>query len=138
MRGSPFLRALAAFVIIAALGWPLERLTHRGKAEVAPPRSTAVQAESVTIAFSFTHLPTRVAISHLGKEIWMAEVKEPEIETQFALPWPEEGVDLRVTIDWPESTVLAGAQMRVTDPEGVEHARGIFSRGPADEVLTFE
>jgi hypothetical protein len=53
------------------------------------------------------------------------------------LQWPDEGIDLRFVIEWPEGAALAGAEIRVTDPHGTEHVGSIFSRGPADEVLTF-
>ena len=32
---------------------------------------------------------------------------------------------------------LAAARLQLTDPDGNEHVKSIWSRGPADEVLTF-
>ena len=137
MRGSPLLRALAALIVIAALGWPLERLTHRSSAGLLPTAAPAPAEKPVKIGISFTHLPTRLAIWHLGQEIWSAPVTEPEIETELKLVWPPEGVDLRFVVDWPEGTPFSAAQVRATDPEGTEHVGSIFSKGPADEILTF-
>ena len=137
MRGSPLFRALAAFIVIAALGWPLERLTHRSSAGLLPVVAPAPAEKPVKIGISFTHLPTRVAILHLGQEIWSAPVTEPEIETELKLVWPPEGVDLRFVVEWPEGTPFAAAQVRATDPEGTAHVGSIFSKGPADEILTF-
>ena len=137
MRGSPLIRALAAFLIIAALAWPLGRLTHRSEASPqALEEKPAEERQVVAVAFSFTQLPARVAIWHLGQQVWQSEVKDSEIDATVNLQWPEEGIDLRVVIDWPEGDSLAGAQVRVVDPQGVEHERAIFSKGPADEILT--
>jgi hypothetical protein len=137
VRGSPLLRALAAFLVIAALGWPLEKLTHRSKAMLLPQVAPAADQKPVLVSFRFTHLPRRVAIWHLGKEKWTSTVNESEIEFELKLDWPREGIDLRVVVDWAEGAPLAGAQIRVIDPEGTEHTGSIFSKGPADEVLTF-
>jgi hypothetical protein len=137
VRGSPLLRALAAFIIIAALGWPLAKLTHRGAAAPIAALPAQGHEKAVTVALSFTHLPRRVAIWHLGEEKWSADVKESQIETTLTLPWPSEGVDLRFVVDWQDTGSLAGAQVRITDPEGTEHLGSIFSKGPADEILTF-
>jgi hypothetical protein len=136
VRGSPLIRALAAFLIIAALAWPLGRLTHRSEANAEVLRTKPPEDRQVAIAFSFTHVPARVAIWHLGEQIWESDVKATEIDTMLEVPWPEEGIDLRVLIEWPKGNQLAGAQVRIVDPEGVEYERGIFSKGPADEILT--
>jgi Flp pilus assembly protein CpaB len=138
MRGSPLLRALLAFFVIGLLGWPLARLTRRSEARMAGAPPAEAEEKPVLVAIRFTQLPRSVSISHLGQEKWKTtEVKEPEIETELKLPWPPEGVDLRIAIDWPDGSVFAGAQVRVTDPEGTEHFGSIFSKGSADEVLTF-
>lgn len=137
MRGSPLLRALFAFLILAALGWPLARLTRRGAAPPIAEAATPVEARPVTLAMNFTEQPTRVAVHHLGREVFVASVSQPHLEATIALPWPEEGIDLRFMIAWPEGSPLKAAEVRVTDPEGSEHAGSIFSEGPADQVLTF-
>jgi hypothetical protein len=134
VRGSPLIRALAAFLIISALAWPLGRLTHReASAEVLEAKPA--EERQVAIAFSFTHVPARVAIWHLGEQIWESKVKDTEIDTTLEVRWPEEGIELRVLIEWPEGNELAGAQVRIVDPERVEYERAIFARGPADEIL---
>ena len=139
MRGSPLIRALLAFIIIGLLGWPLARLTHRSEAKAIGDLPVPISEEKpVFVAMSFTQLPRRVAISHLGQEKWAtADIKDSKVEAKLNLAWPVEGVDLRVAIDWPEGTSLMGAQVRVTDPEGTEHVASIFAKGPADEILTF-
>jgi len=137
VRGSPLFRALAAFFIIAALGWPLERLTRRSEAAPVPMIPGKSEEMVVTVKMRFTALPSRAAIWHLGKEIWTTQVKDSEIEADLKLEWPTDGVDLRFFIEWPDGNPLAGAEIQVTDPEGIEHLGSIFAAGPADQVLTF-
>ena len=135
MRGSPLLRALIAFAVLASLGWPLWRLTHATAtapvAEIATPQKTA------HLTLTFTLPPRGVSVRHLGKEVWSEPNPAGEIQRDLALPWPREGVDLQFQIDWPADAPLAAARVRLTDPEGREHERSIFAKGPADEVLTF-
>jgi hypothetical protein len=135
MRGSPLLRALVAFLVIALLGWPLWRLTRATGAVHAAEVATAVQP--VHLALIFTLAPRGLKVLHLGKEIWAEANPAAEVEHDLALPWPKEGVDLQFQIDWPADAPLAAAQVTVTDPSGRAQVRSIFFKGPADEVLTF-
>jgi hypothetical protein len=73
----------------------------------------------------------------LGREIWAAEVSGSEVETDLALPWPAEGIDLRFLVVWKDETPLAAVRVVVTGPDGEERERTIWARGPADAVLTF-
>jgi hypothetical protein len=135
MRGSPLFRALVAFLVIALLGWPLWRLTRA--TESVRTEEVAASVQPVHLAFSFTLAPQGVKVRHLGKEVWAAANPSADIEHDLMLPWPKEGIDLQIQIDWPAAAPLAAAQVTVTDPTGHEHLRSIFSKGPADEVLTF-
>jgi hypothetical protein len=127
---------LLAFVAIAALGWPLARLTASRPAPVVV-EPAPVAAQNVHLALAFTAPPSRVAVLHLGKEIWAADLNASDVETDLALPWPEEGVDLRFLVAWPDDAPLAAARIVITGPDGEDRERSIWSRGPADAVLTF-
>ena len=135
MLGSPLFRAVIAFVSLAVLGLPVWRLTHTRAS--APQAEVAPVAKPVHIAIAFTVAPRGVKVRHLAKEIWADASASGEIERDLTLPWPKEGVDLQIQIDWPADAPLAAARVRVTDPDGREHEKSIFSKGPADEVLTF-
>ena len=135
MLGSPLFRAVLAFVALAALGWPVWRLTHGYASAPAAEVATAVKTAHVTIAFTLP--PRGVKLRHLGREIWSEANPPGEVGHDLALPWPKEGVDLEFQIDWPADAPLAAARVRVTDPDGREHEKSIFSKGPADAVLTF-
>jgi len=138
MRGSPLLRALIAFLAIGLTAWPLGRLTRHAGAVSEPP--SAAGQDKLTPAhleLTFTQIPRRITVMHLGKEIWTSEVNDAEIEQDLSLPWPDEGIDLRFVIAWPEDATLMAARVRIAAPDGRELEQSIWSRGPADTVLTF-
>jgi hypothetical protein len=136
VRGSPLLRAFIAFIGIALVGLPLWRLTHRTSVAVAAP-VPEVKSQPVQIEFTLTQPASKLSVRHLGKVVWSGEASNSSAEAEFTIPWPPDGVDLRVQIEWPENAPLAAARVRLTDPEGGEQERSIWSTGPADEVLTF-
>lgn len=139
MRGSPLQAAFAAFLVIGLLGFPLWRLTHPDVRATTPPPVLDEPAEaSVRFEIDFTLPAESVTVDHLGKALWSAERPGFNLERDAKLAWPEEGIDLRVRVAWPDDAPLSAARIRVTDPNGREHERSIFSRGPADEVLTFQ
>jgi hypothetical protein len=135
VRGSPLLRALLAFIGIALVGIPLWRLTHRAAVVVGPGEE--VKARPVQIEFTLTQPANKISVRHLGKVVWSGDAGGSSADAEFTIPWPREGVDLRVQIQWPENAPLAAARLRLIDPEGGEQERSIWSAGPADEVLTF-
>jgi len=137
MRGSPLLRAAIAFAAIALLGWPLWRLTNSDAAALPMGAALSTAATRVQFELTCTMPPRKVTVAHLGRALFTAEVPGTSLEREIELPWPQEGVDLHFTIEWPPDASLAAARVRVTDPDGREHEKSIWSAGPADEVLTF-
>ena len=138
MRGSPLFRALLAFLVLLALGLPLWQLTHERQPFHAPAVPVDGPSENdVSLQLDFTLLPRTVAVLHLGKEIWRPEPPQPELHAVLRIPWPAQGVDLRFQIDWPDEAPLAAARIRVISPDGTTHERTVWSKGPADEVLSF-
>ena len=137
MRGSPLLRALVAFVAFAVLGWPLWKITHRTARALPSPEELSVPAKPIQLAFAFTFSPRAIEVLHLGKKLWNATNPGATADCLIELPWPKEGIDLQFQIDWPADAPLAAARIQLTDPEGNEHVKSIWSRGPANEVFTF-
>ena len=136
MRGSPLLRAILAFLVIASMGLPLWRLTQRKADAAVQPKPAEAGVATVKLQLSFTAPPAGFKIRHLEREIWSASSAEQEMEQEVQLAWPEEGVDLQVQITWPAGT-LAAARVRLTDPAGEEHERTVWGGGEVEEVLTF-
>jgi hypothetical protein len=139
MRGSPLLRALLAFGFILLLGWPLWRLTHApaGGVSMNAPAAVESAASEVRLELTFTTVPTKLRVRHLGKEIWNAEPTDLAVEQTMKLPFPAEGVDLEFEAKFSEGAPLAAMRVRLTDPDGGEHEKTAWGRGEIDEVLTF-
>jgi len=135
MRGSPLFRAVIAFLAISLIGWPLWQLTHATGA--ARSEETGPLSQAIHLSLAFTLPPRGVKVRHLGKEVWTEGSGSSEIEREFSLPWPKEGIELQFQIEWPADAPLAAARVRIIDPSGREYEKSIFAQGPADEVLTF-
>ena len=136
MKGSPLLRAALAFLLIAAAGIPLWRLTRAGAA-VQAPTIAAARRVTLPIDLTFSHPPTRVAILHLGQTIFSQESPGGEIAPALELEYPPEGVDLQFAVNWPADAARAALRVRLTDPQGEEHERTVWGRGEMLETLTF-
>ena len=138
MRGNPLLRAFVAFLLIAAAGFPLWRLTH---SPVVGAQSAAVvenvAQRDVVLALSFTSAPGSVRVRHLGREIWVQAEPGLEVEKTVTIPYPEDGVDLQFEAKFSDAAPLAALRVRLTDPAGTIHERSAWGRGEIDEVLTF-
>lgn len=138
MRGSPLLRALVAFLIIAALGWPLWHLTRATETlaagDSAPPM---VEAKAIGLQLAFTAVPKSFAVRHLEKDVWAEGAPLPVMEREIPLVVPDEGVDLVFHIEWPEWGPLAATRVRFTDPSGETREKSVWGQGVVDEVLTF-
>ena len=136
MTGSPLLRALLAFLAIASAGFPLWNLT-RPNAATAAPQPAPVVLSALPIALTFSELPERCSILHLGKVLWTQSPPALEVQETLQLEYPHEGIDLEVQVAWPRADKPAAMRVRITDPAGNEHEKTIWGRGEMDEVLTF-
>lgn len=104
--------------------------------EVAPVKAPK-ETQDVHLQLTFTLAPKSVKVSHLGKPVWSESAPTTDIEHDLKLPYPDEGIDLRFEIEWPPDAPFAGMRVKLTDPAGAEHEKGMWSKGPADDVLTF-
>jgi hypothetical protein len=139
MRGSPLLNALIAFLAIALLGIPVQRLTSASAVPLSPPAPEKVTPHAkVPVELRFTTPPKSVRIQHLGKSVWSIDDPGTSADAEFTLPWPKEGVDLLFEIAWPDDSPLSAARVTITDPESREHVESIWGRGRTNKVLTFQ
>lgn len=142
MRGSPLLRAALVFIALLALAPLVASITRKtvpagsvtGQPAAAP---STVAVAKVDGAWTFTTPPQRVAVKHLGAEIWSRTSPGAQAEFSITIPWPAEGVELHVAIEWPAGTETAAARLRLTAPDGAEHDRTVWGGVAADEVLAF-
>ena len=139
MRGSPLLRALLAFVVIFALGYPLWRVTGTTVAidASAPPPPAPVRSE-VTLQVTFTTTPKKFTIAHLGRAIWEETAPAGEMERKVSLEYPREGVELHVTAEFGESTGPSAARIRLTDAAGDDHEQSLWGAGEIDGIVAFQ
>lgn len=137
MRGSPLLNALIAFLAIALLGIPVQRLTRAVALAAPTPAPAPDAAVKVPVELRFTTAPKSARIQHLGKVIWSADEPGTSTDAELTLVWPKEGVDLLFEIAWPADAPLAAARLVLTDPDGNEHTESIWGTGPTNKVFTF-
>ncbi len=136
MRGSPLLRALVAFAILALLSVPVRRLT-RAHAEPAMIRADqSAPKKSFGIRLTFSHLPRELRVLHLGTNVWTEVPTAAELERVLKVEYPDEGIELEFQIAWPED-VTGAMRIRATDPSGQNHDRTIWGRGNTEEVAAF-
>lgn len=145
MRGSPLLRALLVFLGLALMAWPLHRLLQaderahnpaQGTAPPPEPHSGAAVQKRIHLQIDFTTPPARLRLLALGQEVWSEVSPAPHLEHDLLLAYPKEGIELQLELDWPLET-RAAAHLVLTDPDGLDHEKNVWSRGPTSEVLTF-
>jgi hypothetical protein len=138
MRGSPILRAALVFVALLALAPVLWRLTRAEARTVQPAIRLPAKNVKTEVRLTFSTPAMRVVIQHLGKEVWHHLMPAEEERFTCEIPWPKEGVDLHVLIEWPEGTRVATMRVQLTTPDGVEYDRTVWGDADADDVLTFK
>lgn len=136
MRGSPIRRAIVAFLILLSLAPLLVKVTSARVQAVASPEA-APSVKKLQLLLAFTSKPARVAITHLGREVWKKEGLEAEEELELEIQWPEQGGELVFRVEWPEGNPLAAMRARLTDPRDVEIERSLWGAGPVEAVLNF-
>ena len=138
MRGSPILRAVLVFVALLALAPALWRLTRADARTVQPATQQAPKNAKAEVRLTFSTPAMRVVIQHLGREVWHQLMPAAQETFTCEIPWPKEGVELHVIVEWPEGTRAAAMRVRLTAPDGAEHDRSVWGDTSADDVLTFK
>lgn len=142
MRGSPVLRAVLVFVALLALSPVIWSITRKYEQPAEPskalvPTPDAVQVSQVEGRWTFTTPPLRVAVKHLGSELWSKSSPGLAVDFSGAMPWPKEGVELQVRVEWPNGTETAAGRLRLVGPDGTQYDRSVWGGTHAEEVLTF-
>ena len=138
MRGSPILRAILVFVALLSLAPVLWRLTRADARTVQPASQQAAKNVKTEVRLTFSTPAMRVVIQHLGREVWHQLMPAAQEIFTCEIPWPKEGVDLHVLVEWPEGTRAAAMRVGLTAPDGTEHDRSVWGDASADDVLTFK
>ena len=136
MRGSPLLRALLAFAVLLALGFPVWKLTRsKALARVLNVPATS-STQELGLELAFTSPPRSLQISHLGKELIQAQDFGAELKQTLRVEFPKQGVDLHFQITWP-TAAPAAVKIVLTDPAGERYEKTRWATGELDDVLTF-
>ena len=138
MRGSPILRAVLVFLALLSLAPVLWRLTRADARAVQPAIQQPAKNGRTEVRLTFSTAAKRVVIQHLGKEVWHQLMPAAQETFTCEIPWPKEGIELHVLVDWPEGTRAAAMRVRLTAPDGTEHDRSVWGEMSADDVLTFK
>ena len=139
MKGSPLTRALVLLGLMLALAWPLYVLTERaGEAVVVsvPEKSAAEASVFGPFQMTFSKPAARVELRHLGKVVWTREAPGLKEAGDLNIPFPKEGVELGVHVEW----VGAGEgalRLQGTSPTGVGMDRSVWGAGLVDEIVSF-
>ena len=138
MRGSPLIRALLAFLIIASLGWPLWQLTRPEETVAAVPAPVvAPEKKAIELHLTFTTVPKSFTVRHLENDIWKETAPQADMDKSISLDYPREGIDLQFHIEWPDDVPASAMRAQLTDPAGDTHDKSLWGKGATDDVLTF-
>jgi hypothetical protein len=135
MRGSPLAQAVLVVAVLLLLLIPLHRLTQREQRLPEQP-VVSVAPKPIHLAIRTTSVPVRFQITFLGKTLWAEQASTPEVEKDFDLHFPKEGIDLVVEATW-ETKALAAMEITLSLPDGTAIHKTLWGQGTANEVLTF-
>jgi hypothetical protein len=135
MRGSPLAQAVLVVAVLLLLLIPLHRLTQR---EQRPPEQpmVSVAPKQIHLVIRTTSVPVRFQITFLGKTLWAEQASTPDVEKDFDLDFPKEGIDLVVDATW-ETKALAAMEITLSLPDGTAIHKTLWGQGTANDVLTF-
>ena len=69
--------------------------------------------------------------------MWAGDASTPELEKDFDIDFPEEGIDLVVDATW-ETSSLAAIEITLSLQDGTAIPKTVWGQGTANEVLTFK
>jgi hypothetical protein len=111
-----------AFLFIAALGYPLRRLTDRVPFQRTAHQEVEASKSEVRLRLTCTAPLLKVAVVHLGEPVLEESAPGAKLERMLKIAFPEEGVDLQVQAEWAPGQEAA-LRVQLTDPNGEEHDR---------------
>ena len=141
MRGSPILRTAVVLALLLLAALPLWHLTHsRDAVAVAAQSEPQLSTQTLQLQLKFTHAPRNFQLLHLGKAVWAvpASIKGAvAFQTDLKIPFPREGVDLELKVQWPENTPETAVRLELKTPDGTLTGKTVWGYGTIDEILTF-
>ena len=139
MKGSPLTRALVLLGVIILLGWPLHRLTSQTGQPSSQEAAAAVAPETaaaIPVVLTFSRPALKVEVRHLEKVVWARTTPALSERVELSIPFPKEGVELGVTVEW-EGESIGALRMQLSPPEGSELERSVWGSGSVETVVSF-
>lgn len=133
------MRALVLLGVLLFLSWPLRVLTRRGDesaAAAAAEPEAAPEAAKLPLVLTFSQTALQVELSHLGKVVWKRERPGRRAEAALEIPFPKEGVELAVSVQW-EGEGEGALRLQLTGPDGAEYDRSVWGGGTTEAVVAF-
>lgn len=142
MRGSPLMRALVLLCVLCALAWPLRVVTRQAPEAASPAESSSSAEPSATVPvklplkLTFARAAQAVEVRYSGKVVWRKDTPAATEALELELPFPKEGLELGVSVRWPEGETAA-LRLQMTVPDGGELERSVWGSGTVEAVVPF-
>ena len=142
MKGTPLLRAFLLLAALLLLAWPLSRVTApaqaQGQSGTEPPPVTPTPAtpQKLPLALSFTRSAERIEIRHLGALVWAKDRPGLRESLELSIPFPQEGIELAVTVQWPGAE-LSALRLQLATPDGTDLERSAWGAETLEAVISF-
>ena len=142
MKGTPLLRAVVLLATLLLLAWPLSRVTGptnaQGQSRTKLPAAQTPDAppQKLPLTLSFTRNAGRIELRHLGAVVWAKDRPELRESVDLNLPFPQEGIELDVTVQWPGAE-LSALRLQLATPDGTELERSAWGAGTLEAVISF-
>ena len=144
MRGLPLFRALGVFLAVLGLGvglhfWLKKQESERMNAvsaEVAEAAADIPPIAAVPVVLSFSQKATSVEIRYSGKPVWTAEHPGLQEKCTLQIPFPKEGVELSVSVEF-EGEAQGAMRLQLRAPDGTEYDRSLWGARAVEAVIPF-
>jgi len=142
MKGTPLLRAIVLLAVLLLLAWPLSRVTRPAVAEEPSDREAPVAEaptappKKLSLTLSFSRSAERIELRHLGAVVWEKDRPGLKETLDLSIPFPQEGVELAVTVQWL-GTDLSALRLQMATPDGTELERSAWGNETMEAVISF-
>ena len=138
MRGFPPIQIFLLVLAFIVLAVPLGRLT--GNVQEKPVVNVEKKKEQVVRALlrlRYAHKPAALSLKIGGREL-ITSAQESPVEVDAMLPTPQDGVDVLVTVTWPENTPDTAVTVEI-EPDGLDSRSETrwSAASSLDEIITF-
>ena len=139
MQGSPLIGTAIILALLALMLIPLRKLTTAQTASPAPANvvEASAKAAPVHLELESSHAPFSYEISHLGKIIWKGDAMDKDVQSDVAMEFPKEGVDLQIAVSWPGDSSREAIKLAVTADDDPTVEKTLWGETKIDDVLTF-